>query len=69
MECLGSGGGRGGSFVAVVGHVAISIACSADNFRASSARVPNFVALAANRLLIIVDNATPFVGDFNRVWN
>ena len=63
----GGGGGRGGLLFAIAGHVSVAIAFSADHFWTSSARMPDRIALTADRLLVCVDYPAPFVADFNRV--
>ena len=47
--------------------MAFSIACSANNFRSSSARVPAFVAFTTDWLLFVVDDPAPFITDFDGV--
>ena len=63
-SCWVRSGGEGEARWAVLRHVAISFTQTTDDLRAFTSRVPQFVALAADRLLIVVNYTAPFVGDF-----
>ena len=53
--------------ITIDGYVAFSIAGFTDDVWAYSPRVAELVTFTVDRLLVVVDNAAPFIADFQRV--